>query len=401
MTDLIIRSATPDDWPTIAAITIRTFGPEDEHNPLAESFLQHWLNMPNRPDFIWENTRIGLVNDQIVAHVGIVERVLRIGSVNLTFGGIAAVLTLPEYRKRGYAAQLLQDAIRRMHEVGYDLSLLTGIPRFYDQFGFVVVWPRRDTTFRVEDALRIPPEAADGYTVRPATEDDTPDILACYDREWHTRPCGARRTLDWMRWRLNCTPPGNAPYVVVVENPNGVLCGYSAGWKPDQRAEVIAVDRPATAALLRHNASLFTDKPDTVIRWQQMTDSRAARYARQLCTVCYEIIAVHRGDWMARFIDTQSALDTLRPAFVERLRQHHGPDADALTLKAGADTVTLHMGSSDITLPHTLFLPLLFGSLSANDIDDLPDHELKQPQRNVLKQLFPPAISGLAGLDWF
>ncbi|MQK95186.1 GNAT family N-acetyltransferase, partial [Escherichia coli] len=52
-------------------------------------------------------------------------------------GGISAVAVLPEYRKRGVADMMLKDALRRMLEAKYPVSLLYAFQhRFYRKYGW-------------------------------------------------------------------------------------------------------------------------------------------------------------------------------------------------------------------------------------------------------------------------
>ena len=92
MPDLTIRCATPDDWPKVAELGARTFLPPEVDKTRFELALRDWLQLPGDPSFDWENARLGMVNGELVAHVTIVERVLRYGESKLTFGGVAGVM---------------------------------------------------------------------------------------------------------------------------------------------------------------------------------------------------------------------------------------------------------------------------------------------------------------------
>ena len=48
--------------------------------------------------------------DEIVSHVGIVDRTITVGGRPLRVGGVGAVATASEWRRRGYARQLMEAA---------------------------------------------------------------------------------------------------------------------------------------------------------------------------------------------------------------------------------------------------------------------------------------------------
>ena len=73
-----------------------------------------------------------------IAHVRIADRTMRLGSVMLRVAGIGDVCTHPFRRKAGLMRRLFGHINEFMREEGYDLSMLWGIPRFYDKFGFIV-----------------------------------------------------------------------------------------------------------------------------------------------------------------------------------------------------------------------------------------------------------------------
>jgi predicted N-acetyltransferase YhbS len=397
LSELVIRCATPDDWPAVAKLGARVFS---DQNTGYEKMRRGWLGLRNNPLFRWENTRIGLVDGQIVAHVSFLDQVLCCGQARLRFGGVVGVCTHPDYRKRGYAAQLMGDVLRQMGQEGYHLSLLDGVPRFYDRFGYVTVWPNRGLKFTAREAQRLSADGS-GYRVRPYQESDLPALLALYQQEWAAHPVWIKRSPEWWRWRLDRMPDTGHPFTFVVENGGGVVRGYSAGWRPADRTEVVAADCFTTTALLRHTAELLRDEPDATVFWLDLPDSRVSRFVAQVCSVHYNTWANYRGGWMARFINVQAALDALRPELAARLETLNVPEAGDVTCEARRDTVILHIGAAEIVLLQSEFLLLLFGNWLPQDVDEHFGGVMGAAERDLLKRLFPPAINGLAGLDWF
>lgn len=405
MTDLTIRAATPADWPTVAEMAARTFVPPE----IKREAERYWHHLSRGPGFDWELVRLGLVDGQIVAHVGVLERVLRVGPAALRFGGVFGVMTHPDFRRQGIADRLMRDALRVMRERGLHLSLLDGVPRYYDRFGYVTTWPSYEMKLSAWDLRRVPDDGA-GYEVRPYRPDDLPTLLGMYDAEWGPRPFRHARTPEWMGWRLGFRLEDGRPMVDVVVDPQGAIRGYSAGWRPIVRAEIITLDRAAVVALMRHAAGQLGDAPDdTIVYWRDVPDSRTARCVADITTVRYDALRSLHGGWMARLVDAAAACQALRPALVERASKAGLPHPGDvfLTVAAnggaqdGVQDVVLHTGSAMLRLPSTQFLPLLFGLLLPADIDDLPAASVSAADRALLKRLFPPVVNGLAGLDWF
>ncbi|MBM4032317.1 MAG: GNAT family N-acetyltransferase [Planctomycetes bacterium] len=72
-----------------------------------------------------------------IAQVRIADRTMRLGAALVRVAGIGDVCTLPHLRKKGMMRSLFDHVNQFMRDEGYDLSLLFGIPNFYDKFGFI------------------------------------------------------------------------------------------------------------------------------------------------------------------------------------------------------------------------------------------------------------------------
>lgn len=122
------------------------------YQPLYDSFLdKHFHQMPREQ---WRLARALWAPDgSPVAMVRVCDRTMRLGAALVRVAGIGDVCTRPTLRKRGLLRTLFTHVNQFMHDEGYDLSLLFGIPNFYDKFGFVVgAW---------NSALQLPrPQAA-------------------------------------------------------------------------------------------------------------------------------------------------------------------------------------------------------------------------------------------------
>ncbi len=142
-----------------------------------DEFKQMTLNAGNafscRPEFFYDmnthspghklaNTRLAILDGEIVGNVNILSRRFRAGHGELRIGGIADVNMRPELRGRGYASAVLEDCIAYMTSEGYHVSLLFGNRvNFYTRAGWQQI-PRR---IFMLDAAAMPP-CTNNYEVR-------------------------------------------------------------------------------------------------------------------------------------------------------------------------------------------------------------------------------------------
>lgn len=82
-----------------------------------------------------DNIRIIKADGKIVSHIGIVVRDMIINGCRISVGNVGAVCTDENYRKRGYAWTILEDAIKKLRSDGVDMLLVSGSRNLYIQHG--------------------------------------------------------------------------------------------------------------------------------------------------------------------------------------------------------------------------------------------------------------------------
>jgi hypothetical protein len=152
-------------------------------------------------------------------------------------GGIGGVGTLPEYRERGLATLLLEDAIAYMERKGHAISMLfTGINPFYAKLGWADFpeWRFRLQVRRVPDESEMPEK----YSVRPCElEKDLPDLRAVYKshaKGLQLSLCHARPDKFWLDGHPQYL--GLKPSHVVVKEISGQkrVVGYACAFPTEQ-----------------------------------------------------------------------------------------------------------------------------------------------------------------------
>ncbi|OPZ83555.1 MAG: Acetyltransferase (GNAT) family protein [bacterium ADurb.Bin429] len=135
--------------------------------------------------------RILRVNGVLVAHAGYWVYDYQTSRGMLKLGGLWAVATHPDYRRRGYGRLCVLDAMRALREEGCQLGwLATGINDWYRALG----WENggEDWTFTVDRfTVNLLPEP--DAEVRFGLWPDTAAMLARY----HAPGIGVRRSREW------------------------------------------------------------------------------------------------------------------------------------------------------------------------------------------------------------
>lgn len=73
---------------------------------------------------------------EIAAHTMLIPRFIHFGESVVQASEIGVVGTLEKYRKQGYASALMERALERMTERGDGVSIVFGIPNFYERWGY-------------------------------------------------------------------------------------------------------------------------------------------------------------------------------------------------------------------------------------------------------------------------
>jgi GNAT superfamily N-acetyltransferase len=87
----------------------------------------------------WEDASTPFIrfhNDLAVTHVGVLEIPMRLMGQDIVVGGIHAVCTHPEFRRRGYYREVMEEVLNYCDRHYQILVLTTAQPELYKPFGF-------------------------------------------------------------------------------------------------------------------------------------------------------------------------------------------------------------------------------------------------------------------------
>ncbi|HEX4083942.1 MAG TPA: GNAT family N-acetyltransferase [Chthoniobacteraceae bacterium] len=89
------------------------------------------------------------VSGELVAHVGVHDLVIGIGTREVRIGGIAEVCVAHSHRGRGLVGKMLAEAHAWMEREGIPFAMLFGHPKIYTSIGYQLI----ENPIQVENAL--------------------------------------------------------------------------------------------------------------------------------------------------------------------------------------------------------------------------------------------------------
>ncbi len=212
---------------------------------------------PDRPAMP-DDQRLGAFDgDRLVGHCGVWAMHQWFGGRAVPMGGVGGVAVAPDHRGTGIAAALLRHALELMSSRGDAVSVLfpATVPP-YRAAGWELAgsWLRR--TVPAASLADLP--RPDDTTVRPATDDDLPAMVACYDHlaPAHNGMIGrpaplTQRLLGDSEGRFRyvaCRADEIVGYVVYTHTPGS---DDDRGFYRIRVSELVGVDGDAELALLR------------------------------------------------------------------------------------------------------------------------------------------------------
>lgn len=249
-----------------------------------------------------------------LAQVRVCHRVMRLGAALVRVGGIGDVATHPFHRKRGLGRRLFEHIIEFLHSEKYDLSILWGIAKFYDKFGFIVALSDGTFQMRRDQVARI----TGPYRGRRVKRTDGGAVWRLFEADAAIRDGAMLR--DRRRWLKHAL---RDKWMRVLEDPRGRLHAYYQA-SPDGDAlalrEVSLGRKPTTAAIRSVIADMVTlakrcEKPN--LRFGLPPTHPLGQFAiADGCEIRRHI--GHRGGVMARIGHLEVLCNSMAPEW-ERL----------------------------------------------------------------------------------
>jgi len=261
-----------------------------------------------------------VVGGEAVSELVVVDYRMRLLEAEVRMAGIGGVHTRPRHRMRGYMRALMEDALDYMKEQGYDVSMLFGIPNFYERFGYVSCLAEYRITVSTREAerggARLP-----GYSTARLRRSDFAELVALYNQSNRRRSCSAIRDE-----RLFTRFPKGSRYnqeadAFAVRDSDGRLAAYAAYDRSEDALNVVEVESQGAACypfLLYRFARMAIGRRCGQITFFLPPDHSFVEFLR--LRGC-EVVARYptSGGGMMRVINQDSLFAKLQGSFRDRL----------------------------------------------------------------------------------
>ncbi len=205
-----IRPILPDELDGVAYLRAIGFGRTEE---MTLSMLH------SDPRYSYSNIIVAEYEGEMIGTATIFWAQMWLSGVPVSLGAVAGITVLPEFRRRGVAAKMMEFAIVRMFAEGVALSALFPFShKYYRKFGYGTI---NDVHF-----YRLNPSNltvfVEGHKVRPFEPDDLPMMRVMYKGQltWHNG--WFTRSNEWWDKLV-----GRWPEIMVFDN-DGMIEGYYA-----------------------------------------------------------------------------------------------------------------------------------------------------------------------------
>lgn len=408
---LPVREPEPD-WFAVRAVQ------SDEERRKAQHLMaqelapdeaaEAWLSSSagSYPGFRPEHTRIAVADGRIVGALRLTTETLQIGEARLKMGGIGWVTTEPEYRHRGVASGLLGETLAYMKAHHYHVSMLFGIPDFYQQFGYVSALVDHAVSLDTVEALCCD----NPFTVHRAKPGDIPAMLKLRQRGESEIACTLIRsrshvTNKWMRFSE----------WYVLRDGWGKVVGYFliARHNETLRVEEAAVEEFGLApAVIGAAARIAEHESRARLRFLLPPPNEIARYLRQF-RATFEARRDRNAGGMLAFVDVGETLESMIPEWESRLAA--SPAADFRTeitlvhdrryirirANRGAIDVANVAGRNKLAVANDDLIHVLTGYRPVGDLLALARTIITQEARAFAEAIFPERYPFVWNFDRF
>lgn len=427
---LRVRRATPADVEPLADLISRVFAP-----PKTERYvpLPHYIRdlASGRHPTVRVDDFL-LVEDAAagrpVSALVVIPQAWEYDGLRCDVGRIEVVVTEKDYRRRGLVRALFDAAHALSAAYGHLAQGVTGIYYFYRQFGYeyaLDLGGSRAAPFALVPELKA--GEAEEYTLRPAVEDDLPQIRRLYDRQRAGKLVSTPRDEAYTRWIMFDQSPDSSDrylaYMIVdaagrsvgslstlahLEDP--VVPVFELGVEPD--VSLRAVMPGVLRGLKAIGAGLRTHEaepaPPDVIRFElgrahAVYDAAPdfLRLARPPYAWYVRVPDLPRFLWHIAPVLERRLAGSVVAGFTGELHLNFYRSGIGLRFDAGRLVECGPWSDPDnfdetthAAFPPLVFLQLLFGRRSFDELRYvLPDVMCKESYQPLLKTLFPAQAS--------
>jgi len=173
-------------------------------------------------------TTCAFVDGKMATTLGAFPFTVRLNGAPVRMGGVTAVGTLPEFRRRGLLRQVMKQAFLSMHEREQHYAILwASLGAIYQRFGYGMAAPYIRYTFDPRFATFASPEPPSGSITMMPKGDAWPIVKQLYIRHATPRNLFIHRAAPlWEVGTLRPRKKGEPVYIAVYRDDDGEPQGY-------------------------------------------------------------------------------------------------------------------------------------------------------------------------------
>ncbi|HEX6288099.1 MAG TPA: GNAT family N-acetyltransferase [Herpetosiphonaceae bacterium] len=345
-----IRPARPAEYDQIIELVRQTFEPGDEAWVITAATVRE------DPRFHPEHLRVFERDGQIVGMIGLIDRLVHIGTAQVRCAIVAPLATAQAHQNTGVGSALMRDALDWARTHGFHLSMLWGHTWLYPRYGYAP----GIKSYTVHIPASLQPFGDKAYTLRSYTPADVPALMQVYNAETAATTLAEVRSDQPWEWR----PYKSNTTIEVAIDPAGVIRGYARITAEAERlhvGEIAAMDGGAAQALFDRLLYLARERGVTEIRATATPDNRWSRLAfRRGAHVC---VGSGGGAGMVRVLDLPALLQAILPELQRRVaRSEFAARRSDVRLESPVGRATLHADHGRVELvegtpPNVVTLP--------------------------------------------
>jgi predicted acetyltransferase len=171
----IVRTISEDEIDAVADLTARIFGDPEEYDAMFRLMAAAYRTCPFMPP---RTCWVAEVDGRLVAKLQLLDFRMRIGGSEIMMAGMMALAAEPDENHKGYAKDLILQAIPGAIELGYDMGLgFAQRGTFYRKIGAFPAMPE----YEIEIDVRTVPRLKND-TFHPWQESELPALIDHYNR---------------------------------------------------------------------------------------------------------------------------------------------------------------------------------------------------------------------------
>jgi predicted acetyltransferase len=418
------------DQAAFVAFNARSNNPSE--GATCQCLISHHPKMNDDHFFIVEDER----NNQIAACLCLIPWEMNFDGVSLKAAMMEMVLSHPDYRRMGLVKKLIRKFQEEVVTCGFDLTLITGIPNYYRQFGYAYALDLAEGVKlgveRIRELERMPEDPGKGsplagISFRRVSVSDIPELHALRKESMKSLQVFFNR--DEAYWRyllegarydirmLDDSTTGETLGYAILKREGGILCVMESGMRCDVENEIRDKDaaetrtKDAAKILLR----CLINEVGQEIRIYAHPHDKVRQVAME-----WGAALLNNDQWLLKVEDQVALLTRLIPAFESRIDKSPMPgftkeviinqfrQAIGISIACGKITEIRSLGfvdssmgadGGDLCIPADAFLRLLFGYRSLEQLwDAWPDTVVRESSRELLGILFPKMEAHLLGI---